>query len=482
MKNIFNQKAKIGLSVICTTAILLAILILVNFLAGLLPKSITLLDTTENKMYSVSQNAKREIAKVDDRIEIYLLTAGNEDALGDMGIHLNAFLKRIAALNTNITYTLLDLYSHENFLENRGIDSSIVTLNSIVVESELRHRYIDSSELFYYYIDGVGKVTQNEAQIYQMYYGLVPSYNFDGEGLILRSLSYVTSTELPLATALTGHGETALSGALKTQFTNVGIDVSEVETLSLTPTSNMLIMNNPTNDISASEASVLSQYLDKGGKLLLVTAPGTSEFSNLRSVLEKFGLGYEDGIVMEQTQGKYYQYPYYLTPSPGSHASTSSTTASLMLPFSHGISVLSVDGINSAKILSTSAASYIIPTTATSTAKPAGQEEKSYNVGVISENEKNNSAIIWFSSEMFLDESVSSATGGGNFEYATAISKYMCDAEEVGAEASTPLTLTTERLTFSFGSMAVIALLVVGIVPVSTIIIGIVYCYKRKRK
>ena len=57
-------------------------------------------------------------------------------------------------------------YVSDNFLENRGIDSSTVTLNSIVVESALRNRYIDSSDLFYYYVENVGKVSQNEAQLY----------------------------------------------------------------------------------------------------------------------------------------------------------------------------------------------------------------------------------------------------------------------------------------------------------------------------
>ena len=479
---IFNQKSKIGLSVICTAAILLAILILTNFLVGLLPKNLTLLDTTENKMYSISKSAISEISAVEDDVNIYLLTTGGEDALNDTGIHLNAFLKRASSFNTKITYTLLDLYSNDNFLENRGIDPSSVTLNSIVVESKLRHRYIDSNELFYYYIDGIGKVNQNEAQLYQMYYGLTSTYNFGGEELLLNSLSYVTSTELPTAICLTGHGETLIGSKLKAEFTNARIAVSELETLALIPASEMLIMNNPTSDINAAEASILSQYLDKGGKLLLVTSPGTSGFSNLCSVLEDFGLGYEDGLIMDQTQGSYYQYPYYLVPTSHSNDYTANLSASPLLPFSHGINIFSVDGINSVKILSTSQTSYILPTTATSTSKPAGQEEKTYTVGVISENSANSSAIIWFSSQMFLDESVNSATGGGNFEYTTAISKYMCGTEESDTQSLTPLELTTETLTFSLSSMAIVAIIVVAIIPLTIVIIGIVYCQRRKKR
>lgn len=481
MNKIFNTKAKIGLSVIFTAAILLAILILINHLAGLLPNNITLLDASENKMYSVSESAQQTISVFEDEIKIYLLSAGGQKSLDDTGIHLDAFLKRVSSFNNNINYSLVDLYTDDQFLENKGIDSSKATLNSVIVESKLRNRYIDSSELFYYHIDGIGKVTQNEAQLYQMYYGLSSTYCFDGEGLILSSLAYVTSTELPLAIALTGHGETALSADMKTGFTALGIDYSELASLSLVPGSEMLIINNPTSDISESEASILSQYLDKGGKIFLVTAPGTSGFTNLCSVLSKFGLSYEDGIIVDETQGNYYQYPYYLTPPASKHSATEGITSMSLLPFSHGITVSSVSGIETTSIFSTSGTSYIIPTTATTTQKPEGQESKSYNVGVISENSTNGSAVIWLSSQMFLDESANSAVGGGNFEYASAISAYMCGAKQ---ESSTtePLTLITEKLTFSFSSVALVALLVVGIVPITTIVIGIVYCHKRRRK
>ena len=481
MNKIFNQKSKIGLTVIFTAVILLAVLVLTNFIVGLLPKSATLLDTSEAKMYSVSANTKKQIAALNDDITIYLLTAGGEASLDDTGIHLNAFLKRLSSHSKNVTYTVVDLYTADNFLENRGIDSSTVTLNSIVVESKLRNRYIDSSELFYYYIDGIGKVSQSEAQLYQMYYGLTYSYYFGGENLIISSISYVTSTDLPLAIALTGHGETAISATLKNSFTTTGMGYSELASLSMIPGCDMLIINNPTSDITASEASLLSQYLSKGGKIMLITSPGTSSFVNLCSVIAEYGLGYEDGIIIDQTQGCYYQYPYYLVSTLASHEYTSGIDASVMLPFAHGISIDQVQGISTTQLLSSSAASYIIQPTATSTVKPEGQEEKSYAIGVISENEANGSAIIWMASEAFLDESANQVVSGGNFTCASAITARACDASVGGDTYTEPLALVTERLTVSFGSMAIIALLVVGIVPIGTIIFGVVYCQKRKR-
>ena len=481
MKKIFNPKAKMGLSVICTVAILLAILILINTLASFLPKNVTLLDTSENKMYSLSASAKEEIKKAENNINIYLLTGNDEDSLNDMGAHLNTYLKRLAALNPKISYYIVNLYKNESFLTDRSIDTSTVTLNSIVIESELRYRYIDINDLFYYYIDEVGKVSQQEAQIYQMYYGLTPSYKFGGEGLILRSIDYVSSTELPLAIALTGHGETALSAELKKEFIGIGIDLSELSTLSLVPGCELLIMNTPTSDISSSESSLISKYLNKGGRLLLTTAPGTSDFTNLCSVLNEFGLEYEDGIVIDQTQGSYYQYPYHLIPTANTHDATAGLTASPLLPYSHGIAISDINDIVTTSLLKTGNAAYIIPASSSSIAKPEGQEEKSYTIGAVAENQSNEGTIIWFSSQMMFDENANSVTGG-NFKYVSAICKHFCGAELSSTTDYEPITLASEKLTFSFVSMATVALLAAAIIPITVIIIGIIHVAKRKRK
>ena len=157
-------------------------------------------------------------------------------------------------------------------------------------------------------------------------------------------------------------------------------------------------------------------------------------------------------------------------------------TSSLLLPFSHGITVSGVNGIESDVLLSTSYSSYVIPTNATTTVKPEGQENTSHNIGVISESQSTGGAIVWFSSQMFLDESVSSAIGGTNYDYVSSIVSTLCGAKADGNEVSAPLTLVTETLELNAISTALIALIVVGIIPVSIIVIGIVYCVKRRRK
>ena len=486
MNKIFNTKtAKVGFSVMAVTALVLVILMLVNLLAGVLPKNITLLDLSENKMYSVSDAAKRDIAKVKEKVDIYLLTAGGESSLSETGIHLDTFLKRAAAQNGKLSYKVVDLYTDTEFLTEHGIDSSSVTALSVVVESERRHRYIDSTEFFYYYIEGIGKVNESEAQMYQYYasmYGTTLNilYQFAGESLMVNALSFVTSADVPTVIALTGHGETAISSSLQSEFTTLGVSYSELSTLYIVPGCELLIINAPTSDISENEAALLSEYLGKGGKLMVSTVSPSSAFTNLISVLEKYGLNYIEGVIIDPTSGSYYQYPNWLTPTAKAHTATGGVTGSVLLPSAHAIEISDTAGITASPIFNTSSASYVIAIDAASAEKPEDTEEASYPIGVIAEA-TNGSAITWISSGAFLDDTANQYSSGGNYAYASAITSYLCGVDTSSA-AVNALTLTSETLSINNGALAIIALLIVAVVPLSVIIIGTVYCYRRKMR
>ena len=486
MNKIFNTKtARVGFSVMAITALVLAILVLVNLFAGILPKNVTLLDLSENKMYSVSDAAKRDIAKVKENVNIYLLTAGGESSLTETGVHLNTFLKRLAAQNNKLSYKIINLRTDTAFLTAKGIDVSNVTTLSIVVESDRRHRYIDNSELFYYYIEGIGKATQSEAQMYQYYASMYGStlnilYQFAGEDMMINALSFVTSTDVPTVIALTGHGETAIPSAMQSEFTSVGVSYSELSSLLIVPGCELLIINAPTSDIIEEEAALLSEYLGKGGKLMVFTTQAVSSFTNLISVLEKYGLNCIDGVIIDPTSGSYYQYPNWLNPTAKAHTATAGVTGSALLPSAHAISISDTAGITTNAIFNTSAASYILPPDATSAEKPEGAESLSYPVGVIAEA-TNGSAITWISSGAFIDDTANQYASGGNYAYALAITSYMCGVETSNTTTNA-LTLTTETLSINNATLAIIALLIVAIIPLSVIIIGAVYCYRRKMR
>ena len=77
----------------------------------------------------------------------------------------------------------------------------------------------------------------------------------------------------------------------------------------------LLIINNPTSDFAAEgslvdEVSMLQNYLNEGGHLLVATNP-YNETPELDSLLAEFGLSRENGIVVEgDSSHALYGYPY----------------------------------------------------------------------------------------------------------------------------------------------------------------------------
>lgn len=93
-----SRMSKNGLITLAVVAVLLVILIAVNLVASALPADVKNIDMTDNKMYSVTDSTKRELAKTDTAVNIYLICQGGEAALADTGVHLDVFLDNLAAV------------------------------------------------------------------------------------------------------------------------------------------------------------------------------------------------------------------------------------------------------------------------------------------------------------------------------------------------------------------------------------------------
>lgn len=136
-------------------------------------------------------------------------------------------------------------------------------------------------------------------------------YSFDGEGAITSAIDYVISDELPKLYSLEGHGEAELPAEFQTQIEKENM---ELESFSLLNTDEIpedadaLLIYAPESDISAEEAELLEDYLENGGKLLVIAGPtedGT--LTNLYSVLETYGVEAADGLAVD-TDRKHYAF------------------------------------------------------------------------------------------------------------------------------------------------------------------------------
>ena len=490
----FKQKTtQNGLRVFLATLLLLIGLVVVNLLVGLLPKSVTEIDISENKMYSVSSTAARELAKLGEEITVYYLASGGENSLVDATLHTKLFLDKLAACSARIDFRVVDTTKAPTFAASLGVSEAVAD-HSIIVKSAKRTRVIEQSDLFYYYIEGLGKMTATETaqavQMLQIYYGqtVTPTYHFDGEGQLLSAISYVTADTLPKIYALDGHSEISLSTSLVEQLSLQNMDVSTLTLMkeaAIPSDCDLLLLNCPQADLGAEETAKITDYLENGGSLMMITVPGTSAFPNLLSLAAKYGLSAEEGILIEENSNHYYQLPYYLFPSPStSHEITASLASStyVLLPSAHGIKIGQTlpNGVNATELFATSHSSYLVALDAETMDRPEGQESTKHTIGAVA-TAANGSRLVWVSSFGLTDDSANSYTAGGNQAYFLSAAGWLCDAEDE-ISAYTPLTLTTPRLTIPAASVGLWTIVFVLLVPAAILGTGFVYWLKRRKK
>jgi ABC-2 type transport system permease protein len=449
------------------TAVVLAILVVCNILASTLPATMTKLDISSAKLYSVTSNTKAVVNNLTQDVTIYwIVQSGEEDDILDnllskydsLSDHINVVKK-----NPDVYPTFAAQYTDET-----------VANNSLVVESEGRSRYIAYDDIYLYEMD------------YYSYSYYIDS--FDGEGAITSAIDYVVNEDQPKIYALEGHGEADLPSTFEEQITKSNIDVESLSLLTvdeIPEDADVLMIYAPESDISDEEVSMLSDYVTSGGKLLVIAGPTEDGIlTNLYSILADYGVETYDGVVVEADRNYYaFGYPYMLMPD----LSDSDITSALaeenyypIFPIAQGLEVLS-SASDVTTLLTTSeeafskAAGYQLSTFD----KEDGDTDGPFALGV-SIDCGNDGQIVWFSSSQFLEDQINSYSSGANVNLAmNAISSMVGEREALAIRSK---SLNYNYLTISDSTASLLKVLMIGIFPALYLGIGIVIVVNRRRK
>ena len=204
------KTTKNGLYIFAVSAIVLAVIIVVNLLVGLIPSHASSFDTTTGKMYSVSSETKQYITNLDQDITIIWVCSKSMDIP-----LITNFLNEYAASSSKITLKTLDPVADSAKL-NKYVGEMEVELNEessfIVVESAHRYQILLFTDLYYAYNDliyqatGVGKVPytfvvsdQQYSQIfaYAESAGTATELFFYAEDTLTKAIEYVTLATIP---------------------------------------------------------------------------------------------------------------------------------------------------------------------------------------------------------------------------------------------------------------------------------------------
>lgn len=447
------------------SALVLAILVVVNIFVSSLPSSMTKYDISATKLYSITSNTKVVVNALDQDVTIYwIVQSGQEDAV------IENLLSKYEALSDHIKVEKRNPDVYPTFAQQ--YTSETVMNNSLVVECGDRSRYIGYDDIYL-----------QETDMYSYSY----STSFDGEGAITSAIDYVVSDELPQLYVLEGHGEAELPSTFSQQIEKDNMEVSSLSLLTvdeIPEDASCLIIYAPQSDISEEELDMLSYYVSDGGKLLVMSGPvQDGSLSNLNSLLESYGVTVTDGIVVESDREHYaFQAPYILLPDMTSHAITDSLIEEnyfVLMPISQGLTVEDSSGTVTS-LLTTSAYSYSKADAydLETYEKEDGDTDGPFALAVSIED-SSGGGIVWFASSSFLEDMYNAFSSGANGDIAmNALSSLVGESEAMAIRSK---SLNYNYLTISESTSSLLKATMIGIFPLVYFGIGVYVIVRRRR-
>ena len=448
---------------IALTAIVIAILVVVNILVSILPTTLTKYDISSTNLYSITSSTKVVVNALEKDVTIYwVVQSGKEDEV------IENLLGKYEGLSSHISVVKKNPDVYPTFTSQ--YTSADVPNNSLIVECGSKNRYISYDDI---YLTDVDYTT----------YSYV--YSFDGEGAITSAIDYVVADELPKVYMLEGHGEESLSSEFETQIDKENIELDTISLLNadIPSDASALLIYAPQSDISEEEATILKDYIEDGGKLLVIAGPTENgTLTNLYSILEDYGVETTDGIVVESDRNYYaFQQPYILLPE----ISSSDITDPLLeenyyaiVPIAQG---LKVSGDSVTTLLSTSSSSYSKVTgyAMTTYDKEDDDVDGPFAVGVLVDTD-NDGQVIFFTSNYFLNEAYNAYSSGANLDLAmNALSSLIGEREAVSIRSK---SLGYNYLTISESDASKLKMWMIGVIPVAFVLYGVMTVIDRRKK
>ena len=473
-KSFNNKQLRIGGYSTIVSLVVVVIIVVVNLIVTQLPSIYTKFDTSDLKLYSISDESAEIIKANNMNIDMYLIAeTGTEDTI------INELLGRYVSLNSNIRLHKVDPMLNPSFISK--YTTKELSPSSVIIESEKRSYVIDYYEIY---------VT---TPVFDQQTGAVSTTSsFAGESKITSAIDYVTSDSIPLMYVVGGHGEPAISDAMKTYITDDNIDMVDLNLVaseSVPADANGVIIYSPQFDISAGEADILINYLKDGGNVIVITGYTGAELPNLYSVGAYYGLEMYNGIVIEGSANNYMEYPHYLIPKMGSHEMMDllpTTNMYVFMPQSMGIRIMESPPRSTMKatsLLYTTASAYLKTGEVATLEKETGDMEGVFDLGVVVTEPSptgKTTKLTWYSSALLLDPTADTYVSGGNSTFFLTHLTWLTEKKASISIASK--TMQVQGLMMTQTEANIWGAIFTIIIPLATVGAGLFVWIKRRRR
>lgn len=444
----------------------LAIVVAVNVFANELPEKAKSVDLTSQNLYTLTDESVNLVKNLKQDVTLYVLSS--EKSADDT---VARTLSNYEDVSSHIKVEYIDPAVSPNFYAS--YTDTAPSDGSIIVVCGNTSKVVSSSDLYQYDID-YSTYTQTKSA-------------YDGEGQLTSAISYVTSEDLPKVYTITGHGETALDDTFKSALEKMNISVEDLTLLqeeAIPEDAAAVIINGPTSDFSADDATKISTYLAGGGKLIVTTAYNkTEDTPNFDGILSAYDIQVTNGLVMDSDSSHYYQYPFYLLPDVASATQTSKVSNYVFMPYAQALTNAGVhtDTITWTDLLTTSDNAYVKTdiSNITTFEKKSGDQSGKFTLAANVTDSKSGADITVVASVLAFSNDADSIVSGQNLALFKGIASTFASSDSAVSIDAKPYTYTTLSVNQSVAIMS--ETLLVMVLPVALIVIGIVIWYRRRR-
>lgn len=488
-------------------AVVVVLVVFINMIAGSVTSRAAWAtqDMTAVSLYSISDDTKKMLKDLDNDITFYVMSSeANADAT------VKKTLERYQTNSKHIHVEYKDTTRYPNFYKE--FTDTAPTAGSIIVydDKTKKSKVVDYNDIY---------ISDN----YSYYYsGQSGASSYDCEGQLDSAIAYVRTENTYKIYQVEGHDEAVLDttnfGTLN-NLTDIiqkyNCEIEQIKLLSMKSIPNdecsALLLLGPKTDYTEDEATLVKEYLAKGGNAIIgiesMASIGTDK-PNFYSILKEYNVEVKAGIIAENNSSFYApQYGPFYAFAEGITGYATGLTSYVFTPYTVGLKQIdSKDSSITYTALASSSKDSVLKTNAAnakSYEKEKGDEEGPFDtVAAVTKTTEGNdstedeekkksdssnetesnitSNILVFGSVYSLSDTMDTLVQGSNTQIVNnALKEYIdTDVTTISVPAK---SLTSDTLTVTESGTRLFGILLAVVAPVIVLAAGIIVWVRRRK-
>lgn len=476
-----SKKFKYGGYATLMTAVVLAIVIIINLLAGM-DRFNKNFDLTKGKLFSLSDQSKKILKNINKKVTfVGLYEEGKDDSTTNQ---IKEILKQYQNASKNIDIQYVDPVLHPGYVTEYKNASNIQT-GSIIVKYGTKYKVIAQADLFQYDYSNYNPYDSSSSP---QVTGLA------AEQKLTSAIMYVTAEKNPTIYSLQGHGEEALSESYSSYFADQNFTLKDINlsTEDLKPQSgDILLINAPKKDVTNQvEYNKIKDYLAAGGRAMVIMSLTEGDIPNFNKLLNIYGVEINKSLVIEGNNNYMFQSPITLVPEVQNQTITTpiiddkmNVIISQAMPIQQ--TKVKKDTVKIESLLKTSDKAYArTDLTNNVVAKQASDISGPFDVTVAvtdevdKTNTDKNAKLVVFSSPTILDQTLMQYSNGANIDLFLNSMNWLSERKE--NITILPKNLSVEALDMTQGQSLTIAAIAVIFIPGLIAVAGVCVWLRRR--